>query len=78
VSQVSTALQSNPGTGRIAPNTPSPSSLATAVPFGPAAPTRIGISIGRGGPKSGYCIIRIGAPFHSTCSPRSSPRNARM
>ena len=40
-------------------NTPSPTALAAATPFGPAAATRIGTSIGRAGAKPAGCIMRI-------------------
>ena len=76
VPKVSTTLQSKPPIGNGAPNTPSPSSCAAAMPFGPAAAITIGTSIGRGGAKPSGCIICITPPSHSTCSPRSSARSA--
>ena len=65
------------GFGMPAANTPSANASATAVPFGPAAPIRKLTSIGRAGPNPSRCNIRIGAPSHSTVSPRNSPCTTR-
>ena len=64
-------LQSKPGIDSGAPNTPSPSSRATAAPFGPAAAMMNGTSIGRGGAKPVGWSIWIMAPSQSTSSPAS-------
>ena len=50
-------------------NTPSANSRATASPFGPPVPRMSDTSIGRAAPNPSGCIMRIGAPSHSTVSP---------
>ena len=58
--------------------TPSPSSSATASPFGPLAATRMGTSIGGDGSVPPAGIIPTIAPSTSTASPRNSARRSRM
>ena len=79
VPKVSRATWANsPADGDAVPpkNTPSPTALAAATPFGPAAATRMGTSTGRAGAKPAGCIMRITEPSHATSSPRSSVRSA--
>ncbi len=58
--------------------TPSPSSRATAKPFGPFAATRIGTEIGRGGRYPSGGIIFTTAPSMTIDSPSSKPRTCAM
>ncbi len=57
--------------------TPSPTSCATVMPFGPLAATRTGVPIGRSGTKPGGWTICTSAPSTSTASPRRRAFNAR-
>ena len=66
VPNASAAHHSNSGRPPPIVITPSPSSSATARPFGPFAATTIGVSIGRAGAKPSACSICTIAPSTST------------